>query len=235
MRLGSAALGRPRPAVLGRLGAFGAVVGTGCDALHNQVILEYNALPVSVDLGVGVVRTSAIVPPLLAIAYALLGGVLPLVAKRLSTAGLSCSLQIEKLPNACLAVMSTATIIRLSEMLVGQHVDPLSATALLLALAVLQWLVLDGTYASLLLAVVAAIGGPLAELPFISLGFWSYLDPNYFPLHSLGAGDSLGLDLITGPCYFAVTTDAIAWGNYFCEAVPGGRREPPPASRPPSK
>lgn len=47
-------------------------------------------------------------------------------------------------------------------------------------------------------------------------GCWHYLAPDYFPLHSLGINDAVGgLSALTGPCYFAVTTDSIALGKWF--------------------
>ena len=63
------------------------------------------------------------------------------------------------------------------------------------------------------------------ELPLMSIGCWSYLSPDYFPLQPLlgadfgisGAAGSAwaGLNYVTAPCYFAVTTDAIALGRWF--------------------
>ena len=54
----------------------------------------------------------------------------------------------------------------------------------------------------------------------MKLGAWHYLTPDFWPLAawSLGAGTGnewAGLSAITGPCYFAVTTDAIALGRWF--------------------
>ena len=84
----------------------------------------------------------------------------------------------------------------------------------------LQWRLLDGSRASLALALLAAVGGPLAELPLMKLGAWHYLTPDYWPLAAWSCGPGTGnewagLSAITGPCYFAVTTDAIALGRWF--------------------
>jgi hypothetical protein len=75
--------------------------------------------------------------------------------------------------------------------------------------------------------------GPLSELPFVAHGFWHYLPQasDYLPLANvpqnvgdvftwlaLLVGDNyrdLALSSITGPCYFAVTMDAIALGRWF--------------------
>lgn len=90
-----------------------------------------------------------------------------------------------------------------------------------------EWRCLDGTWSSLALALIVAVGGPLAELPFLYAGAWHYTAPDYFPLSLLGADALLGgstdawagLNWITAPCYFAVTTDAIALGRWLTPAA----------------
>jgi hypothetical protein len=129
-----------------------------------------------------------------------------------------------------------------------------SATnVVILSLAALgQWSWLDRTRTSLVAAILAAFLGPLCELPLCALGFWHYLPQacDYFPLEGLLAGidhddagvatgaldfvsdlvlgdsdpQGLGLASITGPCYFAVTTDSIALGRWF------DAQQPPPSS-----
>lgn len=95
----------------------------------------------------------------------------------------------------------------------------------------IQWVVLDGTPIAVAASCITAIGGPLSELPFVANGFWHYLSQSadYLPLSGglggladtiattiLGEGyKSLALSTITGPCYFAVTMDAIALSRYF--------------------
>ena len=122
---------------------------------------------------------------------------------------------------AALAVASTILLIKASELLTLSSIPAAAGLGLLLAGCVLQWASLDGAVSSLVLASVVAIGGPLAELPFIELGCWHYLAPTYFPLQPW-TGDALGLSPLTGPCYFAVTTDAIALGRWLASGV-----EPP--------
>ena len=103
----------------------------------------------------------------------------------------------------------------------------------MLIAALVQWIVLDGSLSALLSASITSIGGPLSELPFVGYGIWEYLDSSkdYFPLQNIQQyvnnipllslilnGDNysnLGLSSITGPCYFAVTMDAIALGRWF--------------------
>ena len=58
-----ARMGTPSPAnkpssqQLWGLAGVGAVVGPAVDAVHNQALLAYDVLPVSVDLGLGVAKT----------------------------------------------------------------------------------------------------------------------------------------------------------------------------------
>lgn len=113
---------------------------------------------------------------------------------------------------------------------------------LLLLTALGQWALLDTSLPALLTASVTSIGGPLAELPFVAQGIWEYLPTaaDYFPLEDIiiatdttASGSisatadllfqnvlgpnyqQLGLSSITGPCYFAVTIDAIELGRWF--------------------
>ena len=103
---------------------------------------------------------------------------------------------------------------------------------LLAAAALVQWAALDGTRGSLALALLAAVGGPVAEIPLMAgplAHAWHYLTPDYFPLAGVfpaAATPEAGLEVITGPCYFAVTTDAIALYRFYYEFSMGeeGRR-----------
>ena len=137
-----------RPSVLLRLGAFGAGVGPFVDAVHNQALLQYDVLPVEVQLVDA--RTSALVPPLLFLAYAILGGVGPAIAEALlpsrddDDAPASAMAARGRATTALLAVASTIGIIKLSELLVLASVPPAAALALLLSLCALQWRLLVG-------------------------------------------------------------------------------------------
>jgi hypothetical protein len=186
---------------------------------------------------------------------------------------------------ALLAILSTAAIVSLSQELVLQSTLSTVSTSgsthvvdwwginalafegsepaeqhvlLLITLALAQWTVLDGTGASLLSASLAAMLGPLAELPFIAANCWTYwptASDAYYPLRDLVAWssslgpslaqivsggtsisgssiadyDALMLNSITGPCYFAVTMDAIAIGRWLdaLEATPSPPPPPP--------
>ncbi len=144
---------------------------------------------------------------------------------------------------AILAITSTALIIKLSQFLqthdaidFGGHtiiVDAKLSLFIMAASDALQWISLDRTPIALVAATIAAFGGPLSELPFVASGFWHYIpqSADYLPLSGdffqqaiadklasniLGENyHNLALSSITGPCYFAVTMDAIALSRYF--------------------
>ena len=113
-----------------KLFLIGATVGPLVDSLHNQCLLEYDVLPVNVYLphissDDPIFATSWLIPPLLGIAYVILGGILPRVMTSvLSSVGLTADEQISSNASvtslkktATVAVLSTALIIRLSEFL----------------------------------------------------------------------------------------------------------------------
>lgn len=204
-------------AALRGLAATGAVVGPMVDAIHNQALLRYDILPVAVSLPLGLACSSLLVPPLLAVAYVLLGRVLPALAGPQEPVKPLPLLQLKALPRAILAVLSTCLVIKSSELLL-----PLSGSVALLLLSllvILQWACLDGRLSSLALALLPGVMGPICELPLIYLGAWHYISPDYWPLSFLGLGPTTwaGLSMVTGPCYFAVTTDAIALGRLFAQ------------------
>jgi hypothetical protein len=196
--------------------------------------------------------SSWVVPPLLGVAYVVLGYILPqiilMVTDSQTTMGnIMDDRRINKKElksRAILAVTSTALIIKLSQFLqthdviaLGGHPIVLDAKLRLFLMAAsdaLQWISLDRTPVSLLAATMTAFGGPLSELPFVASGCWHYIpqSADYLPLSgdffrqggladtvaSNILGDSfhgLALSSITGPCYFAVTMDAIALSRYF--------------------
>jgi len=291
-----------------KLFATGFTVGPIVDSLHNQCLLRYNVLPISlgwpvalrqnqnvlVDIATSVSGTSDfiggsmvekypylycsswIVPPLLGLAYVVLGGLLPRIVEsillsisntkpqRKSSTTLSV-IQPSSSPlssqqlrtRALLAVTTTAMIIKLSEFLethpgvfdnyevLHNQFDSASISLLIMSVAtIFQWALLDRTAVALLVATVTAIGGPLAELPFVGHGVWTYIEEaaDYFPLQDMipsvaasaatidmnslllqispilfGTSNyqDLALSSITGPCYFAVAMDAIALGRWF--------------------
>jgi len=191
------------------------------------------------------------VPLLLGFAYVVLGDILPRVFQWILNAAIDRrneSLTLVDSPSnknrlqtrAVVAVFTTAAIIKASQYLeLHQPFDSLVSVlpstaqanyAVLMFAALMQWYVLDGSFAALLAAAVTSIGGPLSELPFVANHIWTYLPQatDYFPLANIPdswkaiarliGGDKyqqLGISSITGPCYFAVTMDAIALSRYF--------------------
>ena len=219
------------PEGFGKLFVTGATVGPLVDSLHNQCLLEYDRAPIhlfSSSNGNYLLETSWFIPPLLGIAYVVLGGILPRLFQYIITANTNIKVSDMEQPNeeglrnkALLAVLSTAMIIKLSEYL---QISTFGSEDLDLSLmsitALCQWLILDRTIPALLIGILTAIGGPLSELPFVANGFWHYIPSaaNYYPLDTILANNDnfhLALSSITGPCYFAVTMDAIALGRYF--------------------
>ncbi|KAL7530167.1 hypothetical protein ACHAWF_003271 [Thalassiosira exigua] len=246
----------PPKATSTKLFLVGSTVGPLVDSLHNQCLLAYDYLPITLTNQLATSTSSAslfcsswAVPPLLGVAYIVLGYILPRDIESLfpsqGTAkdGTTNGICIEDLRNkAFLAVTTTALIIKLSEFLETHEaiglgslfvLDAQTNLGIMAAADAIQWALLDRTPVALLVATVTAFGGPLSELPFVANGFWHYLpeSADYLPLSGdlflsgvadtlassvLGDGyKDLSLSSITGPCYFAVTTDAIALGRYF--------------------
>jgi hypothetical protein len=247
----------------------GSTLGPLVDSLHNQCLLTYDFLPITVDLPYSssehAFASSWAVPPLLGFAYIVLGYVLPRIVGLIAVnSGIHVNenrnvdwsttmpeLEKKLAMRAILAVSSTAAIIKLSEFLethsgvtyqFGYHPVLLDAKTNLIFMALadaLQWLALDRTLVALIVAVISAIGGPLSELPFVAHGFWHYnVDAaDYLPLSGTfqtgGVADTiassllgekyqeLSLSSITGPCYFAVTLDAVALGRYIYQTGEG--------------
>jgi hypothetical protein len=206
-------------------------------------------------------HSSWIVVPLLGIAYVVLGALLPRVVAWLAvqTQDRMRATNVHSAPiltevskkddiqstrnRAFAAIVTTAMIVGLSAYLQTHPVSTFSSgffgtdgpgqqnLLILAALALLQWFILDGTVVSLVVAAITSVGGPLAELPFVSHGIWTYLPTasDYHPLQSFDEGlfrsaltailgshyQDLGIASITGPCYFAVAMDAIAIGRWF--------------------
>ena len=216
-----------------KLFGVGATLGPIVDSLHNQCLLEYDFAPIVVKWSLGssdtgyLFASSWAIPPLLGVAYVILGGILPRIIETLVNGNEQAPTEKSVLANrAILAVTSTALIIKLSDILETNHFWNQEANLLVMLICALcQWTLLDGTLSALLIASIVSFGGPLSELPFIANGFWHYLDGDYLPLanvDSIHFEGLLGIDYkhlalssITGPCYFAVTMDAIALGRWL--------------------
>jgi hypothetical protein len=251
----------------GKLFVTGFTIGPMVDSLHNQCLLKYAVLPVSIkwpqqdqidrfipDFTMLDTIThqypylfcsSWTVPPLLGVAYVVLGGILPRVFETILWPNLPPHVAISQnkhsnnmvtdfdnkrsnlnnLRNkALLAVTTTALIIKMSEYLetypttvLGDHST--GVLSLLMA-ALMQWAFLDGTIVALVAATVTSIGGPLSELPFVAHGVWEYLETaaDYFPLQNVPLGNHV-LELILNQNYSDLALSRITGPCYFAVAM----------------
>jgi len=218
-----------------KLTLTGATVGPIVDSLHNQCLLEYGKAQIDIpsfttDTTSYLLRTSWYIPPLLGIAYLVLGGILPRIFNAILQNVPSPQNESTLRNKAIYAVTSTALIIKLSEVLETSSLYSSSTNlSIMITAALLQWAILDKSPSSLLAASLVSIGGPLSELPFVAHDYWHYIPSasDYFPLKDMNVDwevwkvlfgseyRDLALSSITGPCYFAVTMDAIALGRWF--------------------
>ena len=117
----------PRMTAL-RLGLVGSTVGPLVDSLHNQCLLAYGYLPITLQLDSAppLFASSWVVPPLLGLAYIVLGYILPQMVdfvlpkperNGIASAGGDSTASSSLPVLAVLAVTSTALIIKLSEFL----------------------------------------------------------------------------------------------------------------------
>ena len=111
-----------KPPALGKLAATGAVLGPACDAIHNQSLLQYDVLPI----GDGIAKTSLLIPPLLALTYALLGGVFPAIARRVAPGAAAAPLIDDQKLRTIAAVVATCSVIKLSAVLIAAERPTLS-------------------------------------------------------------------------------------------------------------
>lgn len=250
----------PRPASLSKLFITGATLGPLVDSLHNQCLLRYNIAPIAISSSISdpfptgtafsaifssadpLLCTSWLIPPLLGIAYVVLGGILPRIIQNALVSPLlqeerpdggmmlssDASLNEKYLRNkAFIAVITTALIIKLSEQLQthaitfpdGTMPDSEQSFTIMLVAALGQWLVLDKTPAALIAAAITSIGGPLSELPFVAAGAWEYIPSaaDYLPLSSLpvnGPLDGLATTVL-GDGYRNLALSSITGPCYF--------------------
>lgn len=253
----------PKPPTTAKLFLTGAVVGPLVDSLHNQVLLQYEVLPIQITIpqppaasffssevaaaaaaaADPIVCTSWLIPPLLGVAYVVLGGILPRIMVNVIVVPMqrvfnSQGNDVKAKPTsqqlqtrAIIAVATTALIIKLSELLQtqslpllpdGSYPDSEQSLAIMLFAALGQWLLLDGTPAALLAASITSIGGPLSELPFVAGGFWHYIPSaaDYVPLASLPESGGGGLldylaKVVLGDGYNDLALSSITGPCYF--------------------
>ena len=248
----------PKPTTA-KLFLTGATVGPLVDSIHNQCLLEYDILPITIPENAlqmpsflsstnaaasattaePILCTSWLIPPLLGIAYVVLGGILPRIVENIIVAPTRKALNIPQRPKdnnakptseqlqarAFVAVVTTALIIKLSQLLQTQSLplvpdgDSVQSLRIMLFAALSQWLLLDGTPAALLAASITSIGGPLSELPFVALGAWHYIPSasDYLSLSSFAEGGLLDTvaSTILGDGYDRLALSSITGPCYF--------------------
>lgn len=184
-------------------------------------------------------NSSWLVPPLLGMAYVILGSVLP----RIITAALEAlggdkeTFRTESTPSpktrkalALSSLVITSLLVKLCEFCVTNR-DVVAAlpvlnslpippdVALSTAAVVATWVALDGTLPSLLLGIATYFGGPLSELPFIAAGAWHYV-PEFadsFPLEFVDPNGLVGrsLQFLLGQSYPDLAMCSISNPCYF--------------------
>jgi len=236
-------------------------VGPLVDSIHNQCLLEYDILPITVSQNAlqlpsflsstnapaaattaaePILCTSWLIPPLLGVAYVVLGGILPRITENVIVAPTRKAFNLPQQPldnnakptseqqqiRAYFAVVTTVLIIKLSELLQTQSLFllpdgsyPEQSLSIMLFAALSQWLLLDGTPAALLAASITSIGGPLSELPFVALGAWHYIPSasDYLPLSSIAEGGLLDTvaSRVLGDGYDRLALSSITGPCYF--------------------
>ena len=198
----------PSKATIFKLFLAGSTVGPIVDSLHNQCLLTYDFAPISFDIDSSsmshLFASSSVVPPLLEIAYVVLGcicilpRIIELIVNNIKTQsidsdsfsmiGETTTTETQELKSrAILAVSSTSAIIKLSEFLethsgMTYHLfrsyllllDAKTNLMIMVLADVVQWVALDRTLIALQTGGLTAFGGPLSELPFIVASFWHY-------------------------------------------------------------
>ncbi|KAL6746529.1 hypothetical protein V8C86DRAFT_2939848 [Haematococcus lacustris] len=171
------------------LAVSGAGLGTLLDGIHSRVGLQqYDWMP----LQLGGLATSAAVPPLLAMFYCVAAA----RSSDVTWVAISFGVLAAQLQLSAWAYAS------------GAPLDQL--TALLAAVALASWWVLDGTKQGLALAALVAVGAPAAELLLL----------HWLPLWHYPRADILGGQFVSFvPCCYGGYTPALAALARFLRAV----------------
>lgn len=193
------------------LGLTGASIGTYMDGIHGTVeLLVYDKLP----LVHGGLHTSAVVPPLLAVFYVVLGGLYCKADSWLLESGdqsTEAAYRRCNLGTMCLSFGAVAAVLALSSMMYANEVTPDHISAALAVCAATNYLVFDGTKQGLALAVLCAVACPGAELMLMHiLQLWHYPEATLFTEipHS-------GIPSWVPWCYFIYTSAVCQLARYL--------------------
>ncbi|KXZ44974.1 hypothetical protein GPECTOR_60g752 [Gonium pectorale] len=160
-------------AFLGTLANSGATTGTLLDGIHSRVGLQvYDVAP----LVLGGLRTSLLVPPLLAAFYMVLGSLHPIMDN------LNPSPETDAARARCndvgwvaLSFGALAALLYTSATLYDKGVPYWQIHAVLGTAALVNWRVFDGTRQGIALALLCGLGAPAAELVLLQLAhLWHY-------------------------------------------------------------
>ncbi|KAG2485666.1 hypothetical protein HYH03_015638 [Edaphochlamys debaryana] len=151
----------------------GVFMGPLLDGIHSRVGLQvYDVAP----LVFGGLRTSALVPVLLAVFYAVLGALHPL-ADNLSPSPETESVRQRSSDVLYVALTfgALAGLLYLSATLYDQGVPYWQIHAILGTATIINWRIFDGTRQGLILAAVCGLGAPAAEALLLQIApLWHY-------------------------------------------------------------
>lgn len=187
--------------IVATLGLTGSTIGTYMDGIHTRAqVLIYDKLP----LVHGGLHTSAVVPPLLAAFYMVLGG-LYLKADgwmlEREDSATEAAYRRCNLGTMCLSFGGVAAILALSSALYAADIPADQVSLALAACAAVNYLAFDATKQGLALALLCALACPAAELMIMHiLQLWHYPGATLFTEipHS-------GMLAWVPWCYFAYT------------------------------
>ncbi|EFJ49272.1 luminal binding protein Bip2 [Volvox carteri f. nagariensis] len=161
------------PAFLGTLANSGAITGTLLDGIHSRMGLQvYDMAPVVL----GGLKTSLVVPPLLALFYVVLGTLHP-VMDNLNPAPETASIRSSSsdVGFVALAFGALAGLLQLSAVLYDKGVPYWQIHSVLGFAALINWRVFDGTRQGIFLALLCGFGAPAVEVLLLQVvPLWHY-------------------------------------------------------------
>jgi len=174
----------------------GATFGTLLDGIHSRVgLLIYDSAPLQLEG----LSTSAWVPPLLAAFYFVMGGLVIYFDSRMVGYDPTTRAALREI-NLPKMVVSFGVLAAMLELSAYMYSSDMKSSTICLALALcaaINYLVLDSTKQGLALAVLCALGAPLAELVLMqSMHVWHY------PAGDLYTSFAGGLCRFVPFCYF---------------------------------
>lgn len=163
---------------LGGLLATGAITGTLLDGIHSRTGLQVYDM---FALELGPLKTSLVVPPLLAAFYIVMGTLFA-VADNLNADDPTTQSVRERCRSSdyvAVSVVALAAALQLSAVMYSNDVPYNQMLAVLAAVSALMWRVFDGTSQGLALALFCAVAAPASELVILHfIPLWHYSRPD---------------------------------------------------------